>query len=121
MVIIWLWPCVPEEEFIPDTETELGREERDSREINRVGEARGLCEEQMVSACKHISTFVSSEVQWGDVSISPSADYPFDEDSPSRCVFPVFAPRVSLSTVMPQIFFYIKLFLIRVAFNTLKH
>lgn len=38
-------PCVPEEEFIPDTETEEQRKkERGSTEINAVREARGLYE-----------------------------------------------------------------------------
>lgn len=53
--IFWLWPCVPEEEFIPDTDTAWKKEKR---EINGEGEGRGLCEEQMVSGCNHLSTLV---------------------------------------------------------------
>lgn len=55
--------CAPEEEFIPEQQREKKRE----REINGVGEAKGLCGEQMVSRRKHVSTFVPSEPQRGDV------------------------------------------------------
>lgn len=67
--ILWLRPCAPEEEFIPDTKTEWQREKRAREHEDKVGEVRGFCEEQMVSGCKHISTFISREAQWGDVFI----------------------------------------------------
>lgn len=47
-----------------------GEKGRASKNINKVGDARGLCEEQMASGCKHTSTFISREARWGDVLFS---------------------------------------------------
>lgn len=63
------------------------RKEEESGEMNRVGKARGLCEEQMVSGCKHISTLISREAQWGDISIFLlTIRSLFVRDSPTHCV-----------------------------------
>lgn len=33
--MLWLWPCVPQERFTPDTETEHKREKREGAEWDR--------------------------------------------------------------------------------------
>lgn len=68
--ILWPWTSVPREDLISDTEAEQWEKERASKNINKVGDARGLCEEQMASGCKHTSTFISREARWGDVLFS---------------------------------------------------
>lgn len=68
--ILWPWTSVPREDLISDTEAEQWEKGRASKKINKVGDARGLCEEQMASGCKHTSTFISREARWGDVFFS---------------------------------------------------
>lgn len=46
------------------------RKEKTEQEIKWVGEARVLCEEQMVNGCKHTSMIISREAPLRDISIS---------------------------------------------------